>query len=150
MRSTAKHTVRTEAEAWFDEDGGDARLVRFTDLPLPQVDSALRGERADATVTEPALTRISRDACGLGEAYLTTNPEEFACIPEKYIAIPTKTLTESTRGANVEMLGWASIQPTHGGAERSKVIENTSSQIVWFPWSQEGCPHPGSVVGSQR
>lgn len=58
------------AQAWIDENGGDANSVEFVEMPFPQMGAALAEGTVDAAIiAEPALTQAKSQARVLGDAY---------------------------------------------------------------------------------
>jgi NitT/TauT family transport system substrate-binding protein len=52
-----KNIVQVSASAWIDNNGGDAKTVRFVELPVPEMPGAVEEGRIDAALmAEPFLT----------------------------------------------------------------------------------------------
>lgn len=61
--------------AWVDKNGGDAKSLKFTEMPFDTMPVALTAHRVDAAlVAEPALTQAKADARVLGDAYTAIAP----------------------------------------------------------------------------
>ena len=77
-----KDLQQIAASAWVDKHGGDAKTLRFVEIPIPQMATALEAHRADAAlVVEPFVSvaraqgqgRVIGDVLdGVGERYMIT------------------------------------------------------------------------------
>lgn len=58
------------AQAWINKNGGDAKTVKFIELPFAAMPAALAANRFDAAVVaEPQLTQSRADTRTLGKSY---------------------------------------------------------------------------------
>lgn len=65
-----KSFQQVTAMAWVDKHSGDAKSLKFVEVPFPQMGLALTTGRVDAVqLTEPFLTLGKRDLRGLGDVF---------------------------------------------------------------------------------
>jgi NitT/TauT family transport system substrate-binding protein len=66
-----RNITQIGAEAWMDQNGGDSSLLRFIEMPFPQMSTALETGRIDAAViAEPELSNaLAGGARIIGQPY---------------------------------------------------------------------------------
>ena len=75
--SALKNLTQLEAQVWIDKHGGDAKTVRFVEIPPPQTVAALESQRVDlGVVVEPFVSAARRQGQGrvIGDALESIAP----------------------------------------------------------------------------
>lgn len=67
--------TETAAQAWIDKNGGDAKTVKWVEIPFPAMGAALQAHRVDAAMlVEPFVSDAKSVARSLGSAFDAIGP----------------------------------------------------------------------------
>ena len=123
--NTRNNVIWLYARAWVQATGGDPDKVTYLEVPFPQMNDALRGDRVDgAFVVEPFLS--AGTASGMGEVigwpYFTVQkriPIGMYAATESYIKANPGVIERFTRAYN-KGVDW--VNQNKGSDEWTKII----------------------------
>jgi ABC-type nitrate/sulfonate/bicarbonate transport system substrate-binding protein len=119
-------------EAWIDDHGGDAKSVRFIEMPSAQLPGAMTQGRVDAIVAiEPTATIAAADGRTIGDVY--------GALPPGF-AINVWFTTRSWAQAHPQLIAklisvfqttarWANAHPRESGAILEKYAKVSPSTV---------------------
>jgi ABC-type nitrate/sulfonate/bicarbonate transport system substrate-binding protein len=107
--SGLNNIAQVATAAWIDRNGGDAKAVKFVEMPFPAMVPALAaGTIQSSSAYEPWLSNAHH--------------AESAPILAKYSKIPAETITHMRRGDFAERFDPALIQPVIDAAAKYGII----------------------------
>ena len=130
--STLKDLQQASVMRWVDANGGDAKTLKFLELPIPQVPPALQAGRLDAgIVLEPTLSLVKNDIRVLGKCYDTIAK---TLMISSFFA--TTTWLEKNEAAARKLVGalrdaatWANANRAASGEILSRVAKLPATEI---------------------
>jgi ABC-type nitrate/sulfonate/bicarbonate transport system substrate-binding protein len=140
-KDLAGKTVGTQAlqtisqlapEAWIDAHGGDAKSVRFIEMPSAELSSAMTQGRVDAIVAiEPTATLAAADARTIGDVY-SALPQGFAI----NVWFTTRSFAQAHPQLIAKLISvfgttarWANDHPRESGAILQKYAKVSASVV---------------------
>jgi NitT/TauT family transport system substrate-binding protein len=123
--NTRNNVIWLYARAWVQATGGDPDKVTYLEVPFPQMNDALRGDRVDAVfVVEPFLSAATGSGLGqvIGWPYFTVQkriPIGMYAATESYIKANPGVIERFTRAYN-KGVDW--VNQNKGSEEWVKLI----------------------------